>query len=518
MAHARYRAPGSLHPRIRSMKFFKKAAELVISTALVAVSAVNKLLQHRRAGTVFRTVSALMFTVMAVGLFPAASEVALLTADDKNDAVAVGKVEPLRIYVVYRDNAGSEWALTAARRLASELAQRYNYEAELVPASDIENGKFTDDGGAIVIGHTELSECDYVDSYYSVGADCCRTYFNSRGDLIIESFGSAGAEAGIDRFVSNYNGDAINAVRMKKGVGVPDLDAVLSGFENNSTEDPSASAYIEIKAPEGSGGFSMLVLSSPDADRYSVRAIGALLDSEKPGMVVFCGDLSAGAEDRASLAEAWDAIIAPLNERGISWSFLPKAVTEGDGGGLPGSMINEVLGTREGCVAPTGSTSLLMLSDAKGKTVGSVWMTGEGAAETSEKLSAELEKGREALGETDGDVPGALIAADLPEFVASEGTGETSGASVFDTAVSEGITCFVAASSEGRTDSVSSGSITCVFAGSVGYSKNGLGGRFEYNNSMRGGVLLTLVPQSGERKSYFNAEYVYTADLGMNSR
>lgn len=145
MAHARYRAPGSLHPRIRSMKFFKKAAELVISTALVAVSAVNKLLQHRRAGTVFRTVSALMFTVMAVGLFPAASEVALLTADDKNDAVAVGKVEPLRIYVVYRDNAGSEWALTAARRLASELAQRYNYEAELVPASDIENGKFTDD-------------------------------------------------------------------------------------------------------------------------------------------------------------------------------------------------------------------------------------------------------------------------------------------------------------------------------------------------------------------------------------
>ena len=78
------------------MKFFKKAAELVISTALVAVSAVNKLLQHRRAGTVFRTVSALMFTVMAVGLFPAASEVALLTADDKNDAVAVGKVEPLQ--------------------------------------------------------------------------------------------------------------------------------------------------------------------------------------------------------------------------------------------------------------------------------------------------------------------------------------------------------------------------------------------------------------------------------------
>ena len=139
---------------------------------------------------------------------------------------------------------------------------------------------------------------------------------------------------------------------MKKGVGVPDLDAVLSGFENNSTEDPSASAYIEVKAPEGSGGFSMLVLSSPDADRYSVRAIGALLDSEKPGMVVFCGDLSAGAEDRASLAEAWDAIIAPLNERGISWSFLPKAVTEGDGGGLPGSMINEVLGTREAAWLP----------------------------------------------------------------------------------------------------------------------------------------------------------------------
>ena len=309
------------------MKLLRRAANLAISAALVVISAVNKMLQHRHAGTVFRTAGALMFTVMAIGLFPAASEV-MLVAPEGGAAVEKAAEARPQIMVIYRDTPGSEWALAAARRLAAELSDRYNYEAVLTPATQVGFGDPDDEGGAIVIGHTDLSESDYADAYYAVGANGCRTYFNSRGDLILESFGSEGAEAGIDLFLTNYNGDAASAVVQRSGVDVPDLDAVLSnygGFDYSSASQDDSSA-VELKTDSDDGEFRTLVLASPDSNAYSVRAVSALLDSTKPDLVVFMGDLSSGASDRASLIGAWDTIIAPVNERGIgerhiAWNF-----------------------------------------------------------------------------------------------------------------------------------------------------------------------------------------------------
>lgn len=513
------------------MKLIKTAARLALSVAYVLISAVNKLLQRRWAGTVFRTASALMFITMAIELFPAAGEAPASFAVVPGNAAAPkdeAQGRALCIQVIYRDNAGSEWALSAARELAAELADRYNCEAELIPASRYESGQLPDSGGAIVIGHTGLSECNYVDSYYSVGPDGCSTYFNSRGDLIIEAFGSKGAEAGIDHFLSNYNGDAENAVSVQNGLHIPDLDAALSDFANGAIINSETAQVVEINSPgvtADGGEFRTLVLASPDDGQYTIRAIEAILDAEKPDLVVFCGDLSAGKDSRSSLAGAWEKITAPLNARGISWSFLAKADGAEEDSSLPASMINEVLTARRGCISAADGSTFIAVTDSEGVPHGGLWLVGK-STDTAE-LRAELEESSalmsSAYGKTvpgvmvsDGALEGAaeLLSSGSSELIRTKVEGEITG--LYDAAVAAGISCFVSSGAPENTGVVSDGSISCAAAGSVGFEGKGLGGRFEYNNSLRGGVLITLKYADGE--STFAAKYVYTADLGVNQR
>ena len=58
---------------------------------------------------------------------------------------------------------------------------------------------------------------------------------------------------------------------------------------------------------------------------------------------------------------------------------------------------------------------------------------------------------------------------------------------------------------------------TLALCGSIGFSARGLGGRFDYNNSIRGGMILTLAPH---RAGYTTAKAAYTfaADLGLTER
>ncbi len=507
------------------MKFLRSAAGLAIRMVCVVISAVNKLMQMRCAATVFRVSCAILFIVMSIGLFPAAEKapLSLPPADEPSHAEKQPE-QQLYIPIIYRDNAGSEWALTAARHLAAELTDRYGCEAALIPASRYASEELPTEG-AIVIGHTELSQYDYVASYYALGPDGWNTYFNSRGDLIIEAFGSAGAEAGIERFLSNYNGDAQNAVNKQNGMNMLDLDAALTNFANGTVLTPGTTPSIVLNShgvASDSEDFKIMVLASPDDSSYTVRAIEALLDTEKPDMVVFCGDLSAGRTDRAALAKAWDAITAPINAREILWSFIPK----GDGtcaGALPASMINEVVSARSGCAAIHSESSLITITDAAGFPMGGLWLVGDGA--DSEALRADLEKNSSLLYTAAGKaVPGVMISdgaldksADMlnsnrPDGIRTEVVSKIAG--VYEAATQAGISCFVSSEAPENTGYVSSDGVICAVAGSVGFEGAGLGGRFEYNNSLRGGTVLTLNYSNGS----FEAKYVYTADLGVNHR
>lgn len=503
------------------MKLLRRAANLAISAALVVISAVNKMLQHRHAGTVFRTAGALMFTVMAIGLFPAASEV-MLVAPEGGAAVEKAAEARPQIMVIYRDTPGSEWALAAARRLAAELSDRYNYEAVLTPATQVGFGDPDDEGGAIVIGHTDLSESDYADAYYAVGANGCRTYFNSRGDLIIESFGSEGAEAGIDLFLTNYNGDAASAVVQRSGVDVPDLDAVLSnygGFDYSSASQDDSSA-VELKTDSDDGEFRTLVLASPDSNAYSVRAVSALLDSTKPDFVVFMGDLSSGASDRASLIGAWDTIIAPVNERGIGWSFVRAAEDDSREDGLSGVIINEVISARAGCIDIGDGAAFISMNGSNGKAIGRLCIVGDGTAKNSYVIAEKMAKYS-----SDG-VPCALIVSDEIEKGESKKRPEhnfgnmiasiISGKSSFEQMVSAGLKCVVTCGDSGDTGVSVDDGVIFAAAGSVGFEAPGRGGSFSYNNSLRGGLLVTLGGTAGAGE--FTAKYIYTADLGVNER
>lgn len=510
------------------MKLLRKAATLTLRAALVVISAANKMLQHRAAGAAFRAAGALMFTAMAIGLFPAASEV-MISQNDRAVGVEAEASMRTRVQIVYRDNSGSEWAYEAARRLAAELAERYDYDAELTPASLVGFGDPDDEGGAIVIGHTELSESDYVESYYSVGADGCHTYFNSRGDLIIEAFGSRGAETGIDLFLTNYNADAAAAVIMKQGAKVPDLDAVLSNVGNYSADNEKDGGIVtEIASVSDSAtGFRTLVLASPDDNPYTIRAISALLDSEKPDLVVFSGDLTAGSTDRSSLIGAWDSIAAPLGARGISWSFIPMAEQNAESGLSPVT-VNEVVGSRAGCTGMSGDSALIEIRNRK--TLGGLWLIGGSTAESSEKIVAKVESGSRTL---DG-APAALVTSGsvrgepaVKNVIRDDQGTEFKHAVEFEdtkSALSDGkrisvagVACVVESDGSGDVKLTERDGTVYIKAGSIGFESPGLGGKFEYNNSLRGGVLITLDLTPGDGNG-FSVKYVYTADLGVNER
>ena len=56
-----------------------------------------------------------------------------------------------------------------------------------------------------------------------------------------------------------------------------------------------------------------------------------------------------------------------------------------------------------------------------------------------------------------------------------------------------------------------------ALSGSIGFDQLGVGGRFEYNHSLRGGSLLTL---EHRRAGYTEAtlSYVYAAEFGLTER
>lgn len=497
-----------------------------ISIALI--SAVNKMLQARAAGGVFRAAGAVIFTAMAIGLFPAAGEMMVMNADNDQAAGAADAHESVSLDIIYRDNPGSEWSLDAARELAGELYDRYGYAARLIPAADamavISADAGTDrerEGGAIVIGHTELSETDYTNAYYSVGADGFRTYFNSRGDLIIEAFGSEGAAAGIDRFLSNYNGDSASAIAVNNGgVNSPDLNAALSGYSNfriDRTEETDEGILISKNQLGDKREVRVLVLAAPDADEHSITAIEALLDDAEPDLVIFTGKLSAGAGDRAELRAAWAAIAAPLNARGISWSFIGAAEDAADGRDLPAVMQNEVVAATEGCIGP-GDGSLIEIS--MGETAGGIWLVGgsdmNGNSARTSEVCAELI-------EAAGNAPMPLCVVTCGDFGelenAEEDDGESSdideaelhdGMSGIERMLVSGVSLVVDCDGTGKTD-ITRGDITVASAGSIGYLSPGLGGRFAYHNSLRGGVLVTFSHDAAEIS--ITAEYLKAAEI-----
>ena len=92
----------------------------------------------------------------------------------------------------------------------------------------------------------------------------------------------------------------------------------------------------------------------------------------------------------------------------------------------------------------------------------------------------------------------------------------TPGKSSFEQMVSAGLKCVVACGDSGDSGVSVDDGVIFAAAGSVGFEAPGRGGSFSYNNSLRGGLLVTLGGTAGAGK--FTAEYIYTAGLGVNER
>ena len=86
-----------------------------------------------------------------------------------------------------------------------------------------------------------------------------------------------------------------------------------------------------------------------------------------------------------------------------------------------------------------------------------------------------------------------------------------------DAFVAAGGNTLICAADPAHPFTVSHSGGTLALCGSIGFSARGLGGRFDYNNSIRGASLLTLTPH---RAGYTAAKtaYVYASDLGLTER
>ena len=88
---------------------------------------------------------------------------------------------------------------------------------------------------------------------------------------------------------------------------------------------------------------------------------------------------------------------------------------------------------------------------------------------------------------------------------------------VCDSLLIAGVDSFICAANPASPAIIKCSLGNIVLNGSVGFDQLGIGGRFEYNHSLRGGSLLTLdIRRAGYTEAVLS--YIYAAELGLTER
>lgn len=266
----------------------------------------------------------------------------------------------------------------------------------------------------------------------------------------------------------------------------------------------------------------ILTFSYVDSDPHTLRAIEGIVGHVSPDLVVFNGSVDGGSATRHELALLWQSISDILAKTNTPWCFTPGT----PGGKLPRVTVCEVISSFPGCIRPMqgyeAAAFSLTVANSDGIVTASIYI-----ADTFDDCSVlcdviEAENKLYARASSYKRSVSAILPA-LPQqlYDAADGLDEEYVEDklydLFDTLGSSGADSFVCAS-----DSVNTSIIDCIegsiaLCGSIGFKAHGLGGRFDYNNSLRGGVLMTV---TARRANYSESElsYIYAADLGLNER
>ncbi|MCQ2428044.1 MAG: hypothetical protein MJ137_06550 [Clostridia bacterium] len=433
-----------------------------------------------------------------------------LTAED-----IIKKYGEIFVFAVYAE--ADEWSREVAEKITAELGSvnritavavsdteysdpsRKLLPGEKAPGQSIKGDKSNENGNclAIRIGHTLLDPHSYLDDYHRLGGGYeifhTDATTSEHETLTLLAFNRSAAITAADKFLDYF----INASHFTKLFGKLYVSKPVDGTPGPvimNTEDGTAP--------------SVLVISRPAADSESLAAFEKLLDSTGPSLVIFNGGLSCGESGRQELDAAWERLSSSMEKRGIKWCGV---FSSADRGALVApAAVREVMVSYGGKDAVAdGRNGWIVFTDSSEKPVGAVALFGlYDAPDTGFSYASVID--RAAMGE----VPVTVVLPGAPEGIMTSVTGDIKDPmfrfGLYEqpeeylplkfteaalAAYSAGFSCVIFAGNNnaGVFDTVYLGVYgKTAFCGNLDYTSYGLGGRYELNNSLRGGVLVVL--------------------------
>lgn len=464
-----------------------------------------------------------------------------------------------RAYRIVYSEADS-WGLSAATALHDLFLEKTGASLEVVADSESVSKH------EIRVGYTNRAGDDYLTAISALGIDGYAILLTTGDNVNIAAFSEVGVTAAVKYFVDSYVGSYM-------GGNLTLANRMNVSFVSRSGDEPSASlreSKITLNFTE-SGKFRILVLSDADINTNTVDAISAIADAEKPDLIIFAGDVSAGFKDsaksitKADLEAYLKTLTAPIEEKGIPWAVV-FGEQENDIG-LSAEVQMAVYNSFEHCIAKSdfvsnGIVSYFLPVYAAGEgevgtsPVFGVWAMGQtgmlsltdSGAASDPLLSEYRDRGtdygyvtaaqiawfsetRKVLDrEAGGKMPAIMVChTPVPEFaVIAENPQKTgmvgnAGEDVASSPLNSGLfTAILEAknilglycghdhlnSFSGRYCGIELG-----YCASIGYDGYGFGVNFDINNRLRGGRIIELTLKDGAITS--SSRMVYASDYGI---
>lgn len=476
-----------------------------------------------------------------------------LSIRENSQMILANKSDSKNYRIVY--SAEDAFGADAAASLQSHLFAKTGATLNIVPDTEIPSKN------EIRIGYTKRAPDSYITSLGSLGRNGYAIIFGANGGVDLIAFSRVGAEAAIMCFTDGY--------------GVSYLAGNLNfasssnlAYVSRDGSEPDTSLY-ESKLTLGFGSdgkFKMMVFSDTDINTNTISALEAMLDSERPDLVILNGDVSGGISTKTELEEYLRVLCAPMENRRIAWCHT-FGEQDGDAG-LSMTLQNEVYSSFKYCVSKVdfedfgaGSYFLPVFADSSAEKGSAplfgVWMlgqtglisnapitsggndgflnslAGEGKdygyvpqshvdwfTDSASMMRKDREKGIPSIAVTHTPINEFNVVAENPDKCAFDGV---MAEKVSSSPVQSGL--FAALLESGSVSGLYSGhdhlnnfsgkylGIELGYVASIGYDGYGHGGTFENNNSVRGGRIIeaTLMNETVSVSSRF----AFASDYGV---
>ncbi len=449
-----------------------------------------------------------------------AAEVSRVTTGGGISADALEKRlgEEVKILIVFPsvDEYAANCALKLSERLSSNPSLKVSFSYD--DAADLQESDLT-----VYLGHTNMNSESYIQAMERLGPDGLEITHEENADgntdrLFILAFNEKKLDEGIDRFADYF----LSVSRLYKTFAALYV-----------TEKSQMTFSLPEKRTVTGNSFSLLTLSYPGTDSYSLPAIKTLAEKFPSDMLVFdCGlDF---ASDREGLRLGWEKIISSVSRYNKETSvFLPA-----DGYTSKEQLLScDVLASVKADAAVRGTeSSFIMLESESGKPLGFIAFLCDGsdAAKDIEYLSdVKALAQREVRHELPLLVYMPAITKEIQQILTA--ASKKDDASVF---LNENTDSRISAYAEAVRPGLSElGAAACIFAlgytnagvctdnsgcllgitGSIDFNSPGLGGRFAYDNSLRG-VLFTSFNFNNDASEIIGMRYVFASEYGLTEK